>query len=244
VAGGSLGTNQTLSPAGALQHRPLYAPVTLGRMTTVESPIQAGTPGAARARGAPRGWLVVAAAAAAAVVIGLGFQTWLQVAAPVARGSYGATFGNTRPCDGASFGDPTVTCHEASFAEGAPVGIGVAIRNEGPIPMTIVAIGSFGRGHSTTAILDPQILADEATFGFDAGRPFEPIVIEPGAERAVQLVGAFIGCEEAAATHMPGSSLVLTHLDLTVRWLIADQRVRLPLSDVLSLSAPDAGACG
>ena len=188
--------------------------------------------------------MAVAAATAAALTIVLGFQTWLQVAAPVTRGSFGATFGTTQPCDGASFGDPTVTCHAAPFVEGAPVGIGASIRNDGPIPMTVVAIGSFGRGHSTTAVLDPQLLAGESAFGFDAGLPFEPIVIEPGAERAVQLVGAFIGCEEAAATHMPGSAVVLTHLDVTVRWLIADQNVRLPLAEVLSLSAPDAGACG
>ena len=191
-------------------------------------------------------WLVIVAVILAiALTIGLAFQAWLQVAAPAAHGSVTATLGETRPCDGSSSGDGTVTCREAPFSEGAPVGIGVTIRNDGPIAMTIVAIGSFGRDIRTTAVLDAQLLADESTFGIGEGRrPFAPITIEPGLGRPIQLVGAFIGCEEAAAHYMPGSAIVLTHLDLTVRWLVADQRVQLPLRDVLSLSAPEAGACG
>ena len=167
-----------------------------------------------------------------------------MAAAPVVHGNAHGTLGNTRPCDPVSaVGDDTVTCREALFAEGAPVGVALTIRNDGPIPLTILAIDSFGRDIATTATLDPQLLADETTFGIGEGRRFSPITIEPGAERPVQLVGAFIGCELAAAHYMPGSAVVLTDLDLTIRWLVGEQRVQVPLREVLALRAPEAGAC-
>ena len=178
------------------------------------------------------------------VIAGLAFQAALMVAAPVVHGSSHGTFGTTRPCDSRSVvGDDTVTCREALFAEGAPVGVALIIRNDGPIPMTILAIDSFGRDIATTAILDAQLLADETTFGVSEGKPFSPITIEPGAERPVQLVGAFIGCELAAAHYVPGSAVVLTQVELTVRWLVGEQQLRLPLREVLALRAPEAGAC-
>ena len=174
-------------------------------MTTLETPVPvAAVPPTARSRRRLLWLWVVAAGIAAAITGGLVFQAWLMATAPVVHGSAHGTFGNTQPCDAASVvGDDTVTCREALFAEGAPVGVGLTIRNDGPIPMTILAIDSFGRDIATTAILDPQLLADDTIFGVGEGKPFSPITIEPGAERPVQLVGAFIGCELAAAHYMP-----------------------------------------
>ena len=110
--------------------------------------------------------------------------------------------------------------------------------------MTILAISSFGRDIRTTATLDAELLADGSAFGIGAGRPFAPTTIEPGAELPVQLVGAFVSCEEAAAHYMPGSAIIVTRLDLSVRWLYTEQQVVLPLREVLALDAPEAGACG
>jgi hypothetical protein len=60
----------------------------------------------------------------------------------------------------------------------------------------------------------------------------------------VQLVGTFVSCQEAAAHYMPGSAIIVTQLDMTVRWLYTEQQVVLPLREVLALDAPEAGACG
>jgi hypothetical protein len=212
-------------------------------MTTVEIPVSTEVPQASRPRRPSRGWLALAGAVAGALVIGLAFQSWLVAVAPVTHGSVSGVFGDTRPCVEA-YGDETVTCYEAPFAEGAPVGVGLTIRNDGPIPMTILAIGSFGRDIRSTAVLDAQLLADGSTFGIGAGRPFAPITIEPGAELPIQLVGAFVSCEEAAAHYMPGSAIIVTQIDLSARWLYTEQQVVIPLREVLALDAPEAGACG
>ena len=53
-----------------------------------------------------------------------------------------------------------------------------------------------------------------------------------------------MSCREAAANYMPGSAVIVTQLNLSVRWLYTEQQVVLPLRDVLSLDAPEAGACG
>ena len=214
-------------------------------MTTLETPVPvAAIPPTARA-GRRYLWLwALAAVVAAAIIVGLVFQAWLMATAPVVHGSAYGTLGDTRPCDATSVvGDDTVSCREALFVEGAVVGVALTIRNDGPIPKTILAIDSFGRDIATTAVLDAQLLDDETTFGVGEGRPFSPITIEPGAERPVQLVGAFIGCELAAAHYMPGSAVVLTNMDLTVRWLVGEQQMQLPLREVLALRAPEAGAC-
>ncbi|MEA2651134.1 MAG: hypothetical protein QOI85_855 [Chloroflexota bacterium] len=212
-------------------------------MTTVEIPAAAESPQDVRARHPSRWWLVLVVALAGALTIWLAFQSWLVAVAPVAHGSMSVVLGDTRPCV-EPYGDDTVTCYEATFAEGAPVGVGITIRNDGPIPMTILAITSFGRNVRTTATLDPELLADGSTFGIGAGRPFEPITIDPAAEVPVQLVGTFVSCQEAAAHYMPGSAIIVTQLDLTVRWLYTQQQIVLPLREVLALDAPEAGACG
>jgi hypothetical protein len=212
-------------------------------MTTVEVPVAVDLPQDVRAPRPSHWWLVAAVALAGSLLIGIAFQSWLVVAAPVTHGSLSGVFGDTRPC-AEPYHDETVTCHEAPFSEGAPVGVALTIRNDGPIPMTILAISSFGRDVRTTATLDAELLADGSTFGIGAGRPFEPITIDPGAELPVQLVGTFVSCQEAAAYYMPGSAIIVTQLDMTVRWLYTEQQVMLPLREVLALDAPEAGACG
>jgi hypothetical protein len=212
-------------------------------MTTVDIPVAADMPRDVRAPHPSRWWLVAAVALAGALIAGLAFQTWFVAVAPLTHGSMSGVLGDARAC-AEPYADETVTCYEAPFSAGAAVGVALTIRNDGPIPMTILAIGSFGRDISTTATLDAELLAEGSTFGIGAGRPFEPTTIEPGAELPVQLVGNFVGCREAAAHYMPGSAIIVTQLNLTVRWLYTEQQVVLPLREVLALDAPEAGACG
>jgi hypothetical protein len=212
-------------------------------MTTVDIPVAAESPQDVRAPHPSRWWLVAVVALASALISGIALQSWFVAVAPLTHGSMSGVFGDTRPC-AEPYGDETVTCNEAPFSAGAAVGVALTIRNDGPIPMTILAISSFGRDVRTTAILDPELLADGSTFGIGAGRPFEPITIDPAAEVPVQLVGTFVSCQEAAAHYMPGSAIIVTQLNLTVRWLYTEQQIVLPLREVLALDAPEAGACG
>jgi hypothetical protein len=162
---------------------------------------------------------------------------------PVSEGSVVAWLGDADPipCDAADpDGEGFIDCFEVPFAEGAGVGIGFTVRNTAPLPMTIVAVASLEAPFLTPAYLRPERIRDAGgfLFGLEAGRPFEPIEVAPNGEAALQLVGTYLACETAAASHPPGSSLVIDHARMTVRWAFVETDVLVPLSGALSMPGP------
>ena len=180
------------------------------------------------------------------LIIGLvvvALVAWIRLSPPVSQGSVVAWLGDAgpTPCDVAdSDGEGSIECQEVPFAEGAGVGIGFTVRNTAFLPMTIVAVESLEAPFLTPAYLRPERVEDEGgyLFGLEAGRPFEPIEVAPGAEAALQLVGTYLDCETVAASHPPGSALIIDNARMTVRWAFAEADVVVPLSGALSMPGP------
>lgn len=193
--------------------------------------------------------LLIGLAALAALVL-LGLNAWVRANPPVAEGSVVAVLGEGgHNCDAVEFGgDPSRLCYEVPFVEGAGVGIGFTVRNTAPIPMTILGITMPEPPFLAPAYFHAELVDEshpyEYTFGLENGRQFEPIEVAPNEEVPLQLVGSFIPCEEAAASHMPGSALIVDHVPMTLRWGIVEAEIDVPLQAALSVPAPESCAGG
>jgi hypothetical protein len=125
------------------------------------------------------------------------------------------------------------------FKAGAPVGIGFTVRNDAPVAVTVVSVEPIGFEEVGPAVLRPELIDVDYLFGADAGRPFEPVEVAPGAEQAIQLVGTFMDCRMVAANYVPGSSVVATDARLRIRWLLFEADVDIPLSLAVSMGVPE-----
>jgi hypothetical protein len=198
-----------------------------------------------RSRSRPRreGWPLFIGLVIVVSLVAIGFMAWVRWSPPVSQGSVVAWLGDDDPisCDPADYGDEESSdCWEVPFVEGAGVGIGFTVRNTAVLPMTIVAVESLEAPFLTPAYLHPERVQDEGgyLFGLDAGRPFEPIEVAPGAEAALQLAGTYLDCETVAASHPPGSALIIDHARMTLRWAFVETNVVVPLSGALSMPGP------
>ena len=178
-----------------------------------------------------------AVALAAVLLVNLGIQS----NPPVGHGSTTSWLGDIEqtPCDTEG------TCFVAPFDPGAGVGIGFTVRNSAPVPMTIVSVEGLEPPFLTPAYLHPELIdydgaAQGYLFGLEAGRPFEPVEVAPGAEVPVQLIGTFVACEVAARSYTPGSALIIDHVQMTLRWAFFETRVNMPLEAALTLPAPES----
>lgn len=189
--------------------------------------------------------VLIGVAAVAALVL-TGLNAWVRASPPVAEGSVVVMLGDGgHGCDATVFGgDPSSICYEVPFAEGAGVGVGFTVLNTAPIPMTIVGIAMPEPPFLAPAYFHAELVDEdgpyEYTFGLENGRPFEPIEVAPNEEAPLQLVGTFLPCEEAAASHVPGSALIIDHVPMTLRWGIVGAEVDVPLRAALSVPAPDS----
>ncbi|HEX5039619.1 MAG TPA: hypothetical protein VFW95_05745 [Candidatus Limnocylindria bacterium] len=188
-----------------------------------------------------------AAVLAIVLIVGvalLGTQLALDAWPPVHVGATSAVLGEgAQPCSAVEAdADETPTlCYLIPFEEGREVGVGMTIRNEAPIPMTIVAADVIRDGVRTPAALESQLITgDETTFGFPQGVPFEPVEVEPGAERGIQFIGTYGDCDTVARDYMPGSGLVVGEAFLTLRWAFFETHATVPLTSTVALTAPDS----
>jgi hypothetical protein len=168
-------------------------------------------------------------------------QALVSLVHPVAAGSVYAVLGETVPCNTAEIDidDESTACSRAPFAEGREVGIGLTVRNDAPIGMTILSAQIIRDGVLTPAALEPQLLTGEGTmFGVSRGVPFEPVEVPAGEEVGIQFVGAFGDCEPVAKDWLPRSGLVVGDAFMTVRWGVFTTEVQVLAPTSLALEAP------
>jgi hypothetical protein len=205
------------------------------RVTTVEAVV------ASQGGGRRRPWLawLIGGLVVAALALWIGSWIWMTTWPPIRRGSVTAVIGQAEACDPSEFGsDETVDCQRVPFKAGAPVGIGFTVRNDAPVAVTVVSVEPIGFELTGPAVLHPELI-DGYLFGADAGRPFEPVEVAPGAEQAIQLVGMFMDCRTVAANYVPGSSVVATGARMRIRWLLFESDVDIPLSLAVSIGVPE-----
>jgi len=181
----------------------------------------------------------VLAAAIIGIAVALALQIGVEVWPPVHAGGTSAVLGEgAQPC-AAETEDVPPLCYAIPFEEGREVGVGMTVRNDAPIPMTILAAQVIRDGVKTPAILEPQLTTGDVEFGFPAGIGFEPIEVAPGAELPIQFVGTYGDCEAVARDYLPGSGLSVSQVFLTVRWAIFQTETTVPLTSSLALMAPN-----
>jgi hypothetical protein len=181
-------------------------------------------------------------------------QIALLLAHPVARGSISWSFPSAltieRPshvvgkCRGFEPTSTTSLCTEVAFAPGAPVGVGFSVRNNGPLPVTVVSVASLGaESPIMLAELHPVLSPVGATFAIDETRPFEPIEIAPGKDVTIVLTGRIRACDAVRGHWDPGVTMGWERVRLTVRWLLVSSEVDMPLQQTLQIGAPAESQC-
>jgi len=181
----------------------------------------------------------------ALLVVGvLSAQVALLWAHPVAHGSTSWSFDPTTKCRQFETTDPSSRCSEVPFAPGGLVGTGFSVRNNGPLPLTIVSVASVGtESPAMLAQLDPVLPPVGQMFLPDRSRPFAPIELAAGEEATIYLVGKIRGCDAVRGNWGAGTGVRFTVARITVRWLLLSTVVELPLRDQLQVDAPAEGRC-
>jgi hypothetical protein len=190
-------------------------------------------------------WLAVGVVPLA--VAGLSAQLSLVQGHPLGQGSTSSSFGLGSSCRGFT-PTPTVTrCNEVAFVPGSAVGLGFSVRNNGPVPLTIVAVKGLGKESAALAELDPGLPPAggpwDLTFAFDGARPFQPIDLAPGQDAAIQFVGRIRSCDAVRGHWGPGVGMRFESARLTVRVLAMSSEIEVPLQQALQIISPAAGAC-
>ena len=189
--------------------------------------------------------LVVAGMTALVGVSTVATQVALLWTHPIGHGSTSWSRDSLNRCRQFEATDPTIRCSEVAFAPRAPVGIGFSLRNTGPLPLTIVAVGSVGSEESNSLVeMQPGVPVDDpATFTVPVTRRFAPIDMVAGQEARIDLVGQMRTCDAVRGHWSPGTSMRVDVARITVRWLFLTRDVEMPLRDVLQIDAPADGQC-
>jgi hypothetical protein len=163
---------------------------------------------------------------------------------PVTHGSMSWALAPAGDCPRSETSDPSLRCSRVDFAPGAPVGVGFSVRNDGPVPLTIVSVASIGAESSTTlAALQPALSPIGQPLAIERLRPFAPVEIAAGDEVMIFLVGQIRPCEAVRGHWFPGTSMGFSAARITVRWLLVGTEVEMPLRIVLWIDAPVEAGC-
>jgi hypothetical protein len=174
----------------------------------------------------------------------ISLQLVLLSSDPIAHGSTSWAPGELDECPQFTSTDTAMECVVVDFVPGGPVGIGFSVRNTGRLPLTIESIESFGtQSDIMLAVMHPVLPPEGAMFSPDETHPFEPVVLSPGEEATVQLMGQMRACDAARDHWLPGGGLILTNVRLNVRWLVMSTEVEIPLRQVLRIDAPEGRNC-
>jgi hypothetical protein len=182
----------------------------------------------------------------ALLVVGVAaLQIAMLRSAPVSHGSTSWTFDAAKKCKPLSATDPTtVRCSEVAFAPGAAVGIGFSVRNDGPLPMTIVSVADLGAESAITlAELHPVVSPAGVMPTIDGSRPFTSIDLAPGEQATIYLLGRMRACDAVRGYWGAGGGLQFDYARITARWLLLSTEVKVPLRDVLQIDSPADGQC-
>jgi hypothetical protein len=190
-------------------------------------------------------WLAVGIVVLA--VAGVSAQVSLVRDHPLGQGSSSSSLGLGSSCSGFK---PTATmarCNEVAFVPGSAVGLGFSVRNNGPVPLTIVAVKGLGSESAALAELDPVLPPAggpwDVTFAFEGVRSFQPIDLAPGQDAAIQFVGQMRSCDAVRGYWSPGGGMRFESARLTVRVLAMSSEIEVPLQQALQINSPAAGAC-
>jgi hypothetical protein len=138
-------------------------------------------------------------------------------------------------------------CNEVAFVPGSAVGLGFSVRNNGPVPLTIVAVKGLGSESAALAELNPVLPPaggpGAGTFALDGGRPFQPIDLAPGQDAAIQFVGQMRSCDAVRGHWSPGIGMRFESARLTIRVLAMSSEIEVPLQQALQINSPAAGTC-
>jgi hypothetical protein len=185
------------------------------------------------------------AALLALLVVGVAaLQIALLRSQPVSHGSTSWSSDPARKCRPLAATDPTVRCSEVAFSPGAPVGIGFSVRNDGPLPVTVVSVASPGaESPIMLAELHPVVPPAGTMFTIDESRAFTSIDLAAGEQATIYLVGRMRSCDAVRGYWAPGTGLQFDVARITVRWLLFSTEVQVPLRDVLQIDSPAEGQC-
>ena len=199
-----------------------------------------GIPKRPRAR-----WLAVGLVLLA--VAGVSAQLSLVRGHPLGQGSISSSLGLGSSCTGSK---PTATmarCNEVAFVPGSAVGLGFSVRNNGPVPLTIVAVKGLGSESAALAELNPVLPPaggpGASTFALEGARPFQTIDLAPGQDAAIEFVGRMRSCDAVRGHWSPGVGMRFDSARLTVRVLAMSTEIEVPLQQALQVNSPAAGAC-
>jgi hypothetical protein len=169
----------------------------------------------------------------------------LRWSRPVTPGSeYWAPFPATECPGGAQFAELGQDCAVVRFEPEDPVGVGFSVRNTSWLPMTIESVESFGREHDAfLAHLEPALPPEGQLFSVDNTRPFKPVVVSPGENVTIQLMGDMRSCEAVRGRWAPGTAQVFGLVHVKVRWLLTSTRIGIPLQRQLYIEAPTSVSC-
>jgi hypothetical protein len=124
------------------------------------------------------------------------------------------------------------------------VGIGFSVRNTGRFPLTIESVESFGtQSDIMLAEMRPMLPPEGEVFAPDGTRPFESIVVEPGEETTIQLMGEMRECEAVRDHWLAGGATRVDIVRLKVRWLLMSTDIEIPLQRALRIEAPNNRLC-
>ena len=138
-------------------------------------------------------------------------------------------------------------CNEVAFVPGSAVGLGFSVRNNGPVPLTIVAVKGLGSESAALAELNPVLPPaggpGASTFALEGARPFQTIDLAPGQDAAIEFVGRMRSCDAVRGHWSPGVGMRFDSARLTVRVLAMSSEIEVPLQQALQISSPATGAC-
>jgi hypothetical protein len=191
-------------------------------------------------------WLAVGVVVLA--VAGVSAQVSLVRSHPLGQGSISSSLGLGSSCRGFEPTAAMARCNEVAFVPGSAVGLGFSVRNNGPVPLTIVAVKGLGsESPITLAELDPVLPPaggpGAVTFALDGARPFQPIDLAPGQDAAIQFVGRMRSCDAVRGHWSPGVGMRFDSARLTVRVLAMSSEIEVPLQQALQIISPAAGTC-
>jgi len=134
-------------------------------------------------------------------------------------------------------GGPPFSPHAVQYHDGKTFVYGFTLVNDGPVSLTVDAIGSPGgaplRQISVRTGVSSSIYSASAT---DPTRPFEPFVLAPHAERFVEVVTRFAGCSLGSGV---GSAVTVVSLRVQFRFFGVHRQAFLPLPYALRVTGND-----
>ncbi len=188
--------------------------------------------------------------AAAAAVLAIGDVASFARLAPGSVGIPARADALERLPDEAACTSPRGCTARFAYAADETVAAWVTVRNDSPVPVTLEGVPA-----SWLSLFQPQMLLRPVEI-LDGGDPtkghasststasFRPVLLGPGAERAIGVVFRSVADVPYACEHWAaGGGVAFEDLPVAWHWLATRHEARIPFARTLELMSPTAEDC-